>query len=165
MRRLLGTLPPLLVLTLGLTACGSDDDGPSRATDENPPATETISPTTPEASPDVLYVEKRVIAIVHQTAAGGTVTEEAVPIGNDAELDDFVAQFRTPGMREQIAGALDASAAEPYAAVISIGCDVPPGAEVEGTDEGTYLVTPHKVPDPLPNCLAPVTSVAVIANA
>ena len=160
MRRLLGTIGLVILLTTLATACGGDDGGgPVEARDET-------SPTDPSRPPDgVTYAGKRVVAIVHQTAAGGTVEPEAVPIGTETEREEFVAQFRTPGLREQILSLLDATLSDPYAAVISIGCDVPPGAEVEVDDDGRYLVSPHKVPDPLPECLAPVTSVAILASA
>jgi len=46
-------------------------------------------------------------------------------------------------------------------AVIEISCDEPPSATVT-EEEGAFVVTPGKVVDPLPECLVPVTSVAVL---
>ena len=41
------------------------------------------------------------------------------------------------------------------------GSDVPPDVDVSGSDEQVYL-DPQPVEDPLPECFAPVTSVAVV---
>ena len=46
-------------------------------------------------------------------------------------------------------------------AVIAISCDEPPSATVTEED-GAFVVTPGKVVEPLPECLVPVTSVAVL---
>jgi hypothetical protein len=47
------------------------------------------------------------------------------------------------------------------AAVVSIGCDVPPGVTVQKLEDGVAIV-PREVPSPLPECLAPVTTVALV---
>jgi hypothetical protein len=45
--------------------------------------------------------------------------------------------------------------------VVTIGCDVPPSASVR-VENGDVVITPAKVPIPLPECFAPVTSVAIV---
>jgi hypothetical protein len=72
--------------------------------------------------------------------------------------------FRTPLLTKKIRSVVAririAEGQALYGAVIAIGCDVPPSASVEVTD-GKVVITAGKVPDPLPNCFAPVTSVAI----
>ncbi len=48
------------------------------------------------------------------------------------------------------------------AAVVAVGCDVPPGAEFGFSSDGAY-VEARRVADPLPECLAAVTTVALVA--
>ena len=106
------------------------------------------------------------IAIVSQTAAGGEVDLNAVPVDDDAALQEFTAQFNKAGLEEKIATAVaGATVPEGYTvmgAVVAIGCDVPPDVSVEQGPDG-WVVRPHKVPSPLQECFAPVTSVAIVA--
>ncbi len=106
------------------------------------------------------------IAILSQTAAGGQVSTTAVELGDQAQVDAFVEQFKFPGFGEKIAQQVAATTVPEgqvlIGAVVSIGCDVPPGVEVTG-EPGSWTITPLKVADPLPECLAPVTSVAIVA--
>jgi hypothetical protein len=44
---------------------------------------------------------------------------------------------------------------------VSIGCDVPPGVTVQTQDDGLAIVA-MKVKSPLQECLAPVTTVALV---
>ena len=101
-----------------------------------------------------------------QTAAGGVVDPNAVPVDDDAALQEFSSQFKVVGLEEKIAAAVaGATVPEGYTvmgAVVAIGCDVPSDVSVEQGPDG-WVVTPHKVPSPLQECFAPVTSVAVVA--
>ena len=47
-------------------------------------------------------------------------------------------------------------------AVVSIGCDVPPGVDGDQSADG-WVFTPQEVARPLQECFAPVTSVALVA--
>ena len=72
--------------------------------------------------------------------------------------------FRTPQLGEKIRSVVQririAEGQALYGAVIAVGCDVPPSASVEVT-EGKVVITAGKVTNPLPECFAPVTSVAI----
>ncbi len=83
------------------------------------------------------------------------------PISNSQAFADFTSQFERPDLRREmqrvIRGAATPAGYQLVAAVISIGCDVPPGV--------TYVdgqVYPQKVRQPIGECFAPVTSVAVL---
>ena len=102
------------------------------------------------------------------TAAGGTVSEVAVPLTDDASVQEFVSQFESDDMAAQVQAAV-ASTEVPdgqalYAAVVAIGCDSP--TDVSVTDTGSGLaITAVKVPSPLPECFAPMTTVALVLAA
>ncbi|MFA6573835.1 MAG: hypothetical protein WCS84_00330 [Nocardioides sp.] len=145
MRRTLGTLlvlPLLLALPVG---CG----------DDTPPAKETSSTS----------LDYEVLAILSETAAGGTVSPRLTPVPGPEELAAFTEQFENDTFREEITLAVqDHEPQEGYvvgAAVVAIGCDVPPGVSVVAAGDG-FEVHADKVADPLKECFAPVTSVAVV---
>ena len=48
-----------------------------------------------------------------------------------------------------------------YGAVVAVGCDRPPGADVSLDADGDVQLVAHEVASPLPECLAPVTTVAI----
>ena len=48
-----------------------------------------------------------------------------------------------------------------YGAVVAVGCDRPPGADVSLDADGRVQITAQEVPSPLQECLAPVTTVAI----
>ena len=156
MKRLLG--PALLALVL-LGGCGDSTSDSASEPASQPSSTTASDEPTEAAAPQT-------IAIVSQTAAGGEVDLNAVPVDDDAALQEFTAQFNKAGLEEKIATAVTgATVPEGYTvmgAVVSIGCDVPPDVSVEQGPDG-WVVTPHKVPSPLQECFAPVTSVAIVA--
>ena len=171
MRRSLGTLLIAAVLGLGLSACGSDN-GDSAA---DPVETSTRS-TTPTGQPPGTTGEDQtqpggsdgpgyeVIGLYSATAAGGTATDQLTAIGTDAELEAYVAQFRGPTLGDKIRAAARGAEGdgELMAAVVGLGCDIPPGVEVAPAGD-TFTVQPQKVTDPLAECLAAVTTVVVIS--
>lgn len=153
MRRTLGTLITLAAL-LGLAGCGDETASEPEHTSD---------PETPASSPTAM--EHDVLAILSETAAGGTVSPTLTPLPGPEEVAAFTEQFDSDAFREEIATEVeDHEPREGYvvgAAVVALGCDVPPGVSVVAAGDG-YTVTPDKVADPLPECYAPVTSVAVI---
>lgn len=155
MKRLLGTA----LLTLVLAGCGDSTSGSASDPASQPSSTTASDEPTTALTP-------RTIAIVSQTAAGGEVDLNAVPVDDDAALQEFTAQFNRAGLEEKIATAVaGATVPEGYTvmgAVVSIGCDVPPDVSVEQGPDG-WVFRPHKVPSPLQECFAPVTSVAIVA--
>ena len=163
MKRLLG--PCLLAVCLTLAACGdSTSDTASDPVDQtSTPAGETSAPDEPSPTAGL---EPQPVAIVSQTAAGGAVDLNAVPVDDAAARREFTAQFKEGALDEEIAQALAAATVpEGYTvmgAVVSIGCDVPPGVTVSQSEDG-WVFTPQKVASPLQECFAAVTSVALVA--
>src|SRR5829696_7987402 len=168
MKRLLG---PVLLALLVLAGCG--DSASDSASDPAIPPSSTSASASSSASASASAsassespATPQTVAIVSQTAAGGKVDLTAVPVEDDAARQAFTAQFRRAGLDEKIARAVaGATIPEGYTlmgAVVAIGCDVPPGVAVEQGPDG-WVVTPQKVPSPLQECFAPVTSVAIVA--
>lgn len=185
MRRLLGAL--VLVLLTALTACGEED--PPTASDPAPSATtSSTSPTSPvptspvptsptetETATDLPTtapptksppldpggVAFELVEIVSGTAAGGQVSPGAVALDSPAAVEAFVAPFRPALAADVTRAARGADGGQLYAAVVGLGCDVPPGVTVAESAEG-YTITGTKVPDPTPECFAAVTSVAIV---
>ena len=172
MRRVLRTLTTLLlpavILAGVLGGCGGDDSAADVADEASPPPSSSPTPTptptpteTPSPTEESGDADWRLVEIVHATAAGGETSAKPVPVGDEAERAAFTAQFRRPELGEQIDRVVSGHTARPgmtlVATVIAIGCDVPPGV--------TYadgLVTPKKVAEPLQECFAAVTSVAIL---
>lgn len=155
MRRSLGTL---LLLPALLAACGDDT-----ATDPGDAASEPETQLSSSTSTSPL--DHEVLAILSETAAGGSVSPTLTPLPGPDEVAAFVEQFDSAELGQEVAAEVRThEPAEGYvvgAAVIAIGCDVPPGVSVRPDGDG-YTVHPDKVTEPLKECFAPVTSVAVI---
>jgi hypothetical protein len=169
MRRTLGTSLALTLLTaLLLTGCSEDTDEPGigDATASDPAASSTPSPTEPEQTDGDAEApaDYDVVALVSETAAGGRTSPMLTSVDTANSLDAFVSQFRLDTFADEIR--TEATTApydgELWAAVVSVGCDVPPGVFVEEGEAG-YLITPQKVAKPLQECLAAVTTVALVA--
>ena len=136
MRRLLGTLAVLLTALPLLTGCG-DDVGAGQS-----PA--------PGATPDVA------ITLVHATAGKGDPEQRATDVTEQADLTAYVAQFSDELAARVTKAARTTNANPVLAQVVSVGCDVPPGARLEDD-----VFVPARVPSPMEECFAPVTTVAV----
>jgi hypothetical protein len=154
MRRILGTL--LVTAALATTAgCGSATSG-STATS---PSAQT--PDKPSAGP---IHGAEVLPLISQTAGGGRVSTQATLLGTRAQVAAFTAQFRVPGLAHRVTAAAAEAARSGhlvYGAVVALGCDVPPGAVVALDANGDVQLTAEEVASPRPECLAPVTTVAV----
>jgi hypothetical protein len=169
MRRLLGTLLLIPVLAAGaLSACGNDTgdtDGADSSIEDSSTPTDTPTtdspttdtPTDPGSGADV-------VEIVSETAAGGQTGDAAVRVDRPAGLARLTRDFRTPLLTDKISSVVErirlAEGQGLYGAVIAVGCDVPPSASVEVTD-GEVVITAGKIVKPMPECFAPVTSVAI----
>jgi hypothetical protein len=103
--------------------------------------------------------------MVHATAAGGTVDPAAVRLDGAAALSGFTARFEgdtlAGDVQEKVAATDVPDGKALVGAVVSVGCDVPPGVGVRETEEGLQ-VTALKVKAPTPECFAPVTTVALL---
>jgi hypothetical protein len=149
MKRTLGTLFATAVL---LSGCGS-----SSSTTATDPA------TTSDPNDSVVFTS---LGLISQTGGGGHVNPVASPLDTEAQVAAFVAQFRAPSVANRIRHLLathaHAAGTHVVGAVVALGCDVPPGVDVtQGTDQVQIIA--KEVASPLPECLAPVTTVAVVA--
>ncbi len=165
MKVLLGSLATSLVLLVaGCADASSDADDPADPTSSgSQTSAPTQSPSSPSTGGAVDFVE---IALISQTAAGGEVDDTAVRLDDQAARETFLGQFE----RQEFGAKIDnqiAAASVPeghvlLGAVVSIGCDVPPGVNVTAVPEG-WVIHPLKVASPLQECFAPVTTVALVA--
>ena len=159
MRRTLGPLLLTALLTTGLTSgCGSDDSG--TVTDRGSGPSGSVTPSGGGAT------QFDQIALVSQSGAGGRVNERATVLDDSAAVTAFSRQFRTDAVANRIESEIHKADLPDdrtvVGAVVSIGCDVPPGVTVQQTD-GAIAVTPMKVESPLQECLVAVTTVALVA--
>ena len=176
MRRTLGALLLTAALaTPALAACGNDansggnDAADTRAQDPTSP-TASASPSssaTPPGSPSPgETVDFTEVALLSLTGGGGTVGYRATILNDRAAVNRFAAQFRSPALGNQLKAAIrkaDVPEDQVLAvAVVSIGCDIPPGVVVQRLEDGLAIV-PLEVANPLPECLAPVTTTALVA--
>ena len=150
----LGTSLALACVGVLLAGCGTGSSSP-RATDGS---------TSP--SPSGSAQGATTIAVLSQTAGGGQVDLHARPLDTPDQVRAFTQPLMQRGLGSRIRKALAKAdvpdGAHVYGAIVSIGCDVPPGVSVVRTDEGVQIV-PHEVASPRPECLAPVTTVGLVA--
>jgi hypothetical protein len=147
-----------------LTACGSETGDSDTSLDDSPTVSQTPTASQSPTASDTPANHDEVIKIVSETAAGGTAGGPAVRVDRPAGMARLTRDFRNPGLttkiRAVVHGTKVAEGQALYGAVIAVGCDVPPSASVEVT-EGKVVITAGKVADPIPECFAPVTSVAI----
>lgn len=155
MRRILGNVSSLLLvpaLALGVGGCG---DGGAPGSDG--------SAAQDRSSGSVDATE---IGLVSRTGAGGTVDEVAAVLQDRTAVAEFAEQFDGAAMRKKIEEAI-ARADVPQgsvvlAAVVALGCDVPPGVDVS-REQDQLLITAEPVAAPKQECLAPVTTVGLVS--
>lgn len=163
MRRTPGPLLLVTLLVALLAGCGDDDGG---TTGDGPPPSSPSSdllspgPTGEPPAPD----QPLVVALLSETGAGGVTADVLTPV-EGAGLAPFLAQLDSAELSEEVRAAVDGYTVPEGrslgAAVVAVACDVPGSVAV--TQEGEeWTVTAAKVPSPLPECYAPVTTVAVV---
>jgi hypothetical protein len=152
-RRRLGLLLPalaLLVTALLVTACGSSSSSTASGSGAVP------SGPVPEA--DVLP-----LVTIHGVAAH--VSTRAVPLVTSRQQQAFLAQFPAPTRQRvgaALRGPLTAGGPNVVGAVVASGCDVPPGVTATADGQGGVTIEAQEVASPLPECLVPVTTVALV---
>jgi hypothetical protein len=173
MRQTLGALLLTAALAAPALAGCADDSDPRAEEAATPTASGTAPPAdspsgSPSQSPSTTggtgdFTE---VALLRLTGGGGRVGHRATVLDDPAAVDRFAAQFRGEALGNQLMAAIrEADVPQGRtlaAAVVSIGCDVPPGVTVEKL-EGGLAILPLKVRSPLPECLAAVTTVALVA--
>jgi hypothetical protein len=171
MRRTLGALLLTAALATAALAGCADDGGDTRAEDAASGAASASPSDLPSAAPSGApstrgAVDFTEVALLSETAAGGEVEHRATVLDDASAVNGFAAQFDSGAMSDELTtavrGADVAEGQELAAAVVSIGCDVPPGVTVQKL-EGGVAILPLKVKSPLKECLAPVTTVALVA--
>lgn len=153
MRRILGTA--LLLTTLGITGCGSDAPGSAR----HPGGAPASGRPCDDGAGDCYTAP----TLVSGTAAGGEVAARATPLRDAAAVTAYATRFSEPFASKVTRAASRIDVSEGHvvvAAVVMVGCDVPPGVDVRRAGDG-IAITPQEVPAPHPECFAPVTTVAL----
>jgi hypothetical protein len=152
-----------LLLVTALGACGDESASDDAGTDPTVSVSSPGLPDDPDGSVDFDLVDTITV-----TAAGGAVMPVAIPLSDEASVAGFNAQFESDDMVQQVQDAV-AGAEVPdgqalYAAVVAIGCDSPTDVAVTGTGSG-LVITAKKVASPMPECFAPMTTVALVLAA
>jgi hypothetical protein len=165
MRRTLGALLLTAALaTPALAGCADDGNGAADADAQDPTSAASPSPSASPSTGDA--VDFTEVGLLSLTGGGGTVGYRATILDDRTAVNRFAAQFRSPALGNQLRTAIrraDVPADQVLAAaVVSVGCDVPPGVVVQRLEDGLAIV-PLEVPNPLPECLAPVTTTALVA--
>jgi hypothetical protein len=163
MRRTLGQALALAAFCAAATGCGSD---PGTATDPASGSPSATSPSTGPSSSPGGGLDFEEVALVSQTAAGGRVSRKPVRLDGPAAVGAFTDQFRSPGLGRQVEKAVRRADVPPdralLGAVVAVGCDVPPGVQVEDSGAGPEI-TALPVESPTQECFAPVTTVAEVS--
>ncbi|MEJ7796056.1 MAG: hypothetical protein WKF50_10925 [Nocardioides sp.] len=163
MRTLGRALTALLIGALLLAGCGLDS-----STDgvEQTPTSQSPSPSEPSMSIGDPVQEPTVVGMVSETDAGGWVSATPVPVGDAAALRDFADQFGGRMSREisqAAAGATVPDGQTLLASVVDISCVPPLDVSVKVGDGGVRVQPLKEKPiGRAPQCLAPVTTVAIV---
>ena len=144
------------VLAVALAGCGDDGGG----------ATDTGSSSSSSAGRTSGSVDATTLAVIGQSGAGGTVDLHATVLDSGAAVTEFAQQFRTDAVQHRIESAIRRadvpSDRTVLGAVVSLGCDVPPGVTVQATGAG-LMITPMEVASPRQECLVAVTTIALVS--
>jgi hypothetical protein len=158
MRRHLGSFLPVLLLTAlsGTLLAGCGDDSSSPVAKDSSSAGDS-----PSAQP----VGHKLVDTITVTGAGGTVSDTGVALSDDAAVQEFVSQFTSADLPQQVQDAVAATEVpegeELYGAVVAVGCDSPDQVDVDVSD-AAVTITAVAVPSPKPECFAAMTTVALV---
>lgn len=132
------------------------------------------SSVVPDAASDPAGVPSRtpgpvegatVLPLISMTGGGGRTEPTATRLSSKADIRAFAAQFRGPALANRMRAAIAAVPAtaghEVVGQVVMVGCDRPPSVTVVVDQNGDIVLVPGEVASPLPECLAPVTTVAI----
>jgi hypothetical protein len=164
MRRHLGSvlLAPLVVLVLALAGCGGDNESGTITDDPAPSPSGSSKPAEPD--PDDGQVDFELVAMITETAVGGK-SGPAVSLSDDDSVQQFTSQFDNDSMETRLQDVVQKTEIPDgmllYGAVVAIGCDAPTDVLVTNGDTG-LVITALKVPSPMQECFAPMTTVAVV---
>lgn len=115
--------------------------------------------------PDATAPPPSLVTIVSGPASGEEVDLEPTPVEDPEDLQAFVAPM-DDGLADDVTAAVrqhePADGTTIAAAVVAIGCDVPPSASVVEDGDAGYRVVPAKVEDPKMECYVAVASVAIV---
>ena len=170
MRRVLG----VLLGTLLLASCGTDQPGDDVAQDQaqtadqtptqSPTETPTDGQTDGQTVPDG-PVDFALVAVVSQSLVGGAVFRKAAAVDTEEQLAAFAGQFEDDRMGQALQRAVAGSGVPDektlLGAVVAIGCAPPVDVHVAKSEAG-LIITAEKVETKI-ECLVPVTSVALVA--
>ncbi len=148
MRRILGTLVATAAVMI-TAACGSGTSSTAQGPDSPSPGPVTGA---------------EVLPLISLTGAGGQVSTAATLLDTRAHVREFSQQFRAGALYGRILASVEQAEKSGYlvfGAVVAVGCDRPPGADVMLDANGDVQIVAHEVASPLPECLAPVTTVAI----
>ena len=167
MRRPLGVhVIAALLGVLLMAGCGQDDTGD--VTESGPEQADTSGSPEPEDEDDeepLGKVDFEMAEMVTETGVGGEVDAQAMPLGDIVAVQGFSTQFTDEAMKTRLTNILDSlkipDGKALYAAVVAVGCDVPPGVVVTSTDSGLEIKA-QPIPTPQKQCVAPMTSVALV---
>ena len=145
MRRSLGAV--VLAVAVVLAGCGDEQTGG-------------------EADKEPLgLIDFELVEMVTETNVGGIQSPGAIPLADVSAVQQFSAQFDDDRMATRLVQLIeglqvpDDQAA--YAAVVAIGCEVPPDVTVTSTDTGILIEGTKSDLKPV-ECLAAMTTVAVV---
>lgn len=149
--------PPRAALAALLLVAGSTStavDGSDRSS-----APVTGGPRPPGPIPGAA------VRLISATGVGGRGSLAASPLNSERQVRAFLRRFPNAALRGRIHRAVEARLGVPdrdvVGAVVAIGCDRPPGADVSADQDGHVLIVARKVANPHPECFAAVTTVAI----
>jgi hypothetical protein len=155
----------LLASVLGLALAGCDDEDSGVAKDPAPSSTATSS-DAPSGGTGDGSVDFDLVGTITVTAAPGGTVGEAVALPDEAAVQAFVSRFGASALGQQVsdlAARTDVpDGKELYGAVAAVGCDSPDQVAVTEDGGGGLTITALPVPNPRPECVAAMTTVALV---